>query len=52
MNDEEAAEHIKYFDNNGNGKIEFSGTLAYLCIPLCTFFIDQSTEFLKVLGEK
>ncbi|CDM36099.1 EF-hand-like domain [Penicillium roqueforti FM164] len=23
MNDEEAAEHIQAFDNNGNGKIEF-----------------------------
>jgi Ca2+-binding EF-hand superfamily protein len=25
MNDEQAAEYIKNFDNNGNGKIEFSG---------------------------
>lgn len=27
MDDEQAAEFIKDFDNNGNGKIEFSGKL-------------------------
>jgi len=31
MDDAEAAEHIKAFDNNGNGKIEFSGMLRFFC---------------------
>ncbi|KAJ5996720.1 EF-hand [Penicillium canescens] len=30
MNDEQAAEFIKNFDNNGNGKIEFSEFLKVL----------------------
>jgi Ca2+-binding EF-hand superfamily protein len=34
MTDEQAAEYIKDFDNNGNGKIEFSGMSEYT-LDLC-----------------
>ena len=34
MNDEEAAEHIQAFDNNGNGKIEFGGMSPTHCVSI------------------
>jgi hypothetical protein len=34
MSEEQAAEYVKEFDNNGNGTIEFSGKLPFLFVLL------------------